>query len=86
MGMPIMALGGVVLGSGLGEVAINTALAPETFGVSEVLNIIHAPVVVALGGLIALTGVGISVYGVKFMWDSNVPKWAYISLAKKFIK
>ncbi len=77
-----MVLGGLTIASAFAEHAAGLAAAPATFGLSEVLAIIHTPVVLALGGLIFTAGAATSYYGGKLMLDSGVPSWLYGKLTE----
>ncbi len=79
-----MLLGGLTIASALGEVAVDTAAAPATFGLSEVMAVIHAPAVFALGVLIFSAGAGGAYESGKLMWDSGVLQWAYNKLSAPF--
>ncbi len=77
-----MVLGGLTIASAFAEHAAGLAAAPATFGLSEVLAVIHTPVVLALGGLIFTAGAATSYYGGKLMLDSGVPSWLYGKLTE----
>lgn len=72
-----MAIGVAVVGSALGEIAAAQVAAVPTFGLSEVLALIHAPVVLAIGGLIFAGGAGLTYFGGKTMWESGVLQDSY---------
>ncbi len=72
-----MLLGGITIGSAVAEFTAEQAAAPATFGLSEVLAVIHAPAVFALGVLIFSAGAGMAYGGGKLMWESNVFQWGY---------
>ena len=55
-GVITMVLGGITVASGLAEVGESTAAVPATFGISDILAVIHAPVVIALGVIIFSVG------------------------------
>ena len=74
-----MAGGAVVLGVALGEVAVSTGAALPTGGAS-LLGLLETPFVAFFGMGIIAGGLAMSAYGVKLMWDSNVPKWEYNSI------
>jgi len=77
-----MAIGGVVMASAWGEIGVGVAAAPETFGLSAVIALIHAPAELAIGGLIFSVGVGLSYFGGKTMIDSGVPAAIYNKLTQ----
>jgi hypothetical protein len=76
-GVITMAIGGVVMASAYGEIVGGAAAAPETFGLSAVVALIHAPAELALGGIIFGVGVGLAYLGGKTMIESEVPTAIY---------
>jgi len=75
-----MGIGELAMGAAFAEIVEGTLLVPETFGISEVLGLIHAPAVFAVGGIIYSAGVGMVYKSTNVMWDSGVPTWIYNKL------
>jgi RHS repeat-associated protein len=82
-GVATMAMGGIVIGSALGEIAAAQAVAAPTFGLSEVLAVVHAPAQLAIGGLIFAAGAGMTYFGGKTMWQSGVLQSSFLGILNR---
>jgi RHS repeat-associated protein len=74
IGIGITILGIIVMIDAILEIAAGVAGAPETFTITAILSIIHAPVVFVFGGMMTGVGLGLYEYGNKLVYESGVPE------------
>jgi hypothetical protein len=83
-GLLMMFAGALTMASAYVEITATLAAAPETFGLSAIFGIVHAPAEFAVGALIFGGGALSYGYGAKLEYESGVPSMVCEKISSLF--